>query len=138
VSGFGRTFGAGETGGAKKGAGRGERGGEKKGGQRVVAGSGADTYETINNLTRYGCSDTLKIEMSIVMEENMKRTLRKISETRELTDKELREITSAMGDTVRSQSLSITHIIEANLKAEFATCRKNTPTLVKAKKSVAA
>jgi hypothetical protein len=76
--------------------------------------------------------------MGRMMEDDMKRTLSKISETRELTDKELHKITTAMGDIVRSQSVCITQIIEANLKAEFATRRKNTPTLVKAKKTVAA
>ncbi len=55
----------------------------------------------------------------------MKRTSRTISETRELTDKELNEITRAVGEGVRSQSITVSGIIQANLKAEFAACRKN-------------
>ena len=63
---------------------------------------------------------------------------RKISETRELSDKELSQITSAMGDTVRLQSLNVSSIIQANLKAEFAARRKNAPAISKLRKSVAA
>lgn len=68
----------------------------------------------------------------------MKRMPRGISETRELSDKELSQITSAMGDTVRLQSLKVSSIIQANLKAEFAARRKNAPTLNKSRKAVAA
>lgn len=68
----------------------------------------------------------------------MKRMPRRISETRELSDKELSQITNAMGDTVRLQSLNISSIIQANLKAEFAARRKNAPAIAKVKKSVAA
>jgi len=50
---------------------------------------------------------------------------RRISETRELSDKELSQITNAMGDTVRLQSLNVSSIIQANLKAEFAARRKS-------------
>lgn len=50
---------------------------------------------------------------------------RRISETRELSDKELNQITSAMGDTVRLQSLNVSSVIQDNLKAEFAALRKN-------------
>ena len=63
---------------------------------------------------------------------------RKISETRELSDKELSLISSAMGDTVRLQSLNVSRIIQANLKAEFAARRNNAPVITKARKSVAA
>jgi hypothetical protein len=72
------------------------------------------------------------------MEDAMKRVPRRISETRELTDKELSKITRAMGDTVRSQSLKVSSIIQENLKAEFAACRKNVPALIRARESVAA
>jgi hypothetical protein len=72
------------------------------------------------------------------MEDPMKRVARIMSETRELTDKELSKITSAMGDTVRSQSLTVSSIIQANLKAEFVARRKNSPAIIKEKKSVAA
>ena len=68
----------------------------------------------------------------------MKHVPRRITETRELTDKELSLITSAMGDNVRSQSLNVSSIIEANLKAEFAALRKNAAALIKVRKSVAA
>ena len=68
----------------------------------------------------------------------MKHVPRRITETRELTDKELSLITSAMGDNVRSQSLNVSSIIEANLKAEFAALRKNADALIKVRKSVAA
>jgi len=62
---------------------------------------------------------------------------RTINDTKELTDKELSKITSAMGETVRSQSLIVSNIIQANLKAEFVACRKNSPSLIKKKKSIA-
>ena len=68
----------------------------------------------------------------------MKRTSRVSSETRELTDKELNRMTSAMGDCVRSQSLQISNIIQENLKAEFASRRKTVPLPKKARKTVAA
>jgi hypothetical protein len=68
----------------------------------------------------------------------MKRSSRKTSETRELTDKELGEITSAMGDNVRSLSKQISNLIQANLKAEFAARRNNPPTLITSSKPVAA
>jgi len=58
------------------------------------------------------------------MEDAMKRAPCKISDTRELTDKELNKISSAMGNNVRSQSLMVSNIIQTNLKAEFAACRK--------------
>jgi hypothetical protein len=66
----------------------------------------------------------------------MKSVPQRSSVTRELTDKELRKMTSAMGDNVRSQSLKISNIIQENLNAEFAARRKNAPTL-KSRKSVA-
>ncbi len=68
----------------------------------------------------------------------MKRTVNKASETRELTDKELRQITRAMGDAVRVQSLTVSSIIQANLEAEFAAHRKDASALSKTQKSVAA
>lgn len=68
----------------------------------------------------------------------MKHGVDRTSETRELTDKELGEITSAMGKNVRSQSLTVLNIIQSNLKAEFAARRKVSITSIKAGKSVAA
>jgi hypothetical protein len=68
----------------------------------------------------------------------MKRVSSKISETRELSDKELNQITSAMGDSIRLQSLNVSRIIQANLKAEFAACRKTAPAVSKKRKSIAA
>lgn len=68
----------------------------------------------------------------------MKRMPRKMSETRELSDKELSQITNAMGDTVRLQSLTVSSIIQANLKAEFAARRNNAHKLNKSRKTVAA
>lgn len=68
----------------------------------------------------------------------MKRVPSRISETRELTDKELTLISRAMGDTVRLQSLNVANIIQANLKAEFASRHKDAPERIKARKSVAA
>lgn len=68
----------------------------------------------------------------------MKHTSHESSETRELTDKELNKITSAMGDTVRAQSINVSNIVQENLKAEFASRRKTVPMPVKAIKSVAA
>lgn len=76
--------------------------------------------------------------MNIVLEDIVKRMPRRISETRELSDKELSQITSAMGDTVRLQSLNVSSIIQANLKAEFASRRNNAPVITKVRKSVAA
>lgn len=46
----------------------------------------------------------------------MKHVSHKNSETRELTDKELSKMTSAMGDNVRSQSLKVTNIIQETSK----------------------
>ncbi len=83
------------------------------------------------------CSDTLKAQKSIAVEDEMKPTSHKNSETRELTDKELSKMTSAMGDNVRSQSLKVSNIIQEHLKAEFAARRKNAPDLPKSRKSVA-
>ncbi len=57
----------------------------------------------------------------------MKHVPQKNSGTRELTDKELSKMTSAMGDNVHSQSLKVTNIMQEKLKAEFAARRKNTP-----------
>jgi hypothetical protein len=74
----------------------------------------------------------------MMLEDVMKRVPRRISETRELTDKELSQISSAMGNTVRLQSLNVANIIQANLKAEFASRHKDTPACIKARKSVAA
>lgn len=68
----------------------------------------------------------------------MKRMAQKNSETRELSDKELRQITSAMGDSVRLQTLNISSIIQANLKAEFAARRKSAHAITKERKAVAA
>ena len=73
-----------------------------------------------------------------MMEVAVKRMPHRISETRELSDKELCQITSAMGDSVRLQSLNVSSIIQANLKAEFAARRKNVPALNKSRKAVAA
>lgn len=73
-----------------------------------------------------------------LMEKTMKRTSHISSETRELTDKELNKITSAMGECVRAQSINVSNIIQKNLKAEFASRRKTVPMPVKARKSVAA
>lgn len=67
----------------------------------------------------------------------MKHVSHKNSETRELTDKELSKMTSAMGNNVRSQSIKVSNIIQENLKAEFAARRKNSPTIIKSRKSVA-
>ncbi|MEI6215431.1 MAG: hypothetical protein WCP10_15110 [Desulfuromonadales bacterium] len=63
---------------------------------------------------------------------------RRISETRDLSDKELSQITSAMGDAVRLQSLNVSSIIQANLKAEFAARRNNAPAITRVRKAVAA
>ena len=68
----------------------------------------------------------------------MKRMTRRISDTRDLSDKELNQITSAMGDSVRLQTLNVSSIIQANLKAEFAARRKSTLAISKARKTVAA
>jgi hypothetical protein len=72
------------------------------------------------------------------MEIAMKRAPRKISDTRELTDKELNAITRAMGDGVRTQTITVSSIIQANLKAEFAASRKKAPRVIKARKPLAA
>ena len=73
-----------------------------------------------------------------VMENTMKRTPHISSETRELTDKELNKITSAMGECVRAQTINVSNIIQENLKAEFASRRKTAPIPAKSRKSVAA
>lgn len=67
----------------------------------------------------------------------MKPVPRETSATRELSDKELSKMTSAMGDHVRSQSLNITKIIQGNLKAAFAARRNQTPDHPRSRKSVA-
>jgi hypothetical protein len=82
-----------------------------------------------------GCPESIKEQ---VMEDAMKRAPRRTSETRELSDKELSQITSAMGDSVRLQSINVTSIIQANLKAEFAAHSKKASALIKMRKSVAA
>jgi len=68
----------------------------------------------------------------------MKRRSSKVSETRELTDKELNEISRVFGRGVRSQTMVVSGIIQANLKAEFAARRKQAAMLLKSKKTVAA
>ncbi len=68
----------------------------------------------------------------------MKRISSKVSETRELTDKELNEISRVFGKGVRSQTMVVSDIIQANLKAEFAARRKQAAMLLKSKKTVAA
>jgi post-segregation antitoxin (ccd killing protein) len=72
------------------------------------------------------------------MEKTMKRTSHISSETRELTDKELNKITSAMGESVRAQSINVSNIVQENLKAEFASRRKTVQIPAKSRKSVAA
>lgn len=74
----------------------------------------------------------------MIMERAMKRANRKISDSRELTDKELSAITRAMGDGVRTQTITVSGIIQANLKAEFAASRKKAPKVIKTRKSLAA
>lgn len=59
------------------------------------------------------------------------------AETRELTDRELGKITSAMGKNVRTQSIKVSNIIQANLKAEFAARRVKAANSIKTRKSVA-
>lgn len=71
------------------------------------------------------------------MEGAMKREAGRTSETRELTDKELGKITSAMGKNIRTQSITVTNIIQANLKAEFAARRVKAANSIKTRKSVA-
>lgn len=68
----------------------------------------------------------------------MKRAPIRVSDTRELSDRELNQITSAMGDSVRLQTLNVSSIIQANLKAEFAARRKSTLVITKVRKAVAA
>lgn len=68
----------------------------------------------------------------------MKRASSDISDTRELTDKELNEITRAVGDGVRTQTVAVSNIIQANLRAEFAARRKNVPQLINTRKPLAA
>lgn len=92
-------------------------------------------YLEFDLLRLIGYSESIKEQ---AMEDAMKRAPRRISETRELSDKELNQITSAMGDSVRLQSINVTNIIHTNLKAEFAAGRKNSPALIKTRKSVAA
>jgi hypothetical protein len=60
-----------------------------------------------------------------ILENIMKRVSKINSVTRDLTDKELNKITSAMGDRVRAQSIIVSKIIQENLKAEFASRRNN-------------
>ena len=55
-----------------------------------------------------------------------------------LGDKELADISRAFGNGVRSQSIMVADIVQANLKAAFAARRKQTAPVLKAKKSVAA
>lgn len=74
----------------------------------------------------------------MMMETAMKRAPRKISDTRELTDKELSAITRAVGEGVRTQTITVSNIIQANLRAEFAACRKKAPHVIKARKPLAA
>jgi hypothetical protein len=78
------------------------------------------------------------VKISKVMEAGMKRMPRRISDTRELSDKELNQITSAMGDSVRLQTLNVSGIIQANLKAEFAARRNSSLAITKVRKAVAA
>lgn len=68
----------------------------------------------------------------------MKDTPRKVSDTRDLTDKELTAISRAFGNGVRSQTVAVANIVQANLKAAFAARRKQAARSPKAKKSVAA
>lgn len=68
----------------------------------------------------------------------MKCSYRKTSETRELTDKELGAIARAMGDNVRSLSKQVSHIVQENLRAEFAARRNDSPPLITPSKVVAA
>ena len=68
------------------------------------------------------------------MEKTMKRTPHISSETRELTDKELNKITSAMGECVRAQTINVSNIVQENLKAEFASRRKNCSNASKSEK----
>ena len=67
------------------------------------------------------------------MENAMKLASRNISDTRELTDKELNFIANAVGNVVRSQTLAVDGIIQANLKAEFASRRKQASKLLKSR-----
>jgi hypothetical protein len=92
-------------------------------------------YKEFDLLRVFGYSESKKIAM---MEDEMKRVPRISSETRDLSDKELNQMTSAMGDSVRLQSLTVSSIIQANLKAEFTARRNNASKLNKAIKSVAA
>jgi len=57
----------------------------------------------------------------------MKRTPCVNSVTRELTDRELNRMATAMGEAVRSQSLQIKNIILENLKSEFASHQELSP-----------
>lgn len=68
----------------------------------------------------------------------MKRVPRNASETRELTDKELSAISRAVGKGVRTQTIVVSDIIQANLKSAFAARRKQAIKLLKPKKTVAA
>jgi hypothetical protein len=72
------------------------------------------------------------------MEGVMKRISRSASETRELTDKELTAMTREIGRGVRSQTVAVSKIVQANLEAEFAAHRKLASKLLKSKKTVAA
>lgn len=68
----------------------------------------------------------------------MKDTPRKVSDTRELTDKELTAISRAFGNGVRSQTATVANIVQANLMAAFADRRKQAARLLKEIKAVAA
>lgn len=58
-----------------------------------------------------------------MMENDMKSNHLKLNGTRELTNKELNEIARAIGDRIRSQTKTVSSIIQAKLIDEFATCR---------------
>lgn len=67
----------------------------------------------------------------------MKSAPRRVSDTRELSDKELKQISSAMGDSVRLQTLNVSKIIQANLKAEFVARHKSTLAIKKVRRTFA-
>lgn len=58
--------------------------------------------------------------------------------TRELPEKELRALSRAMGDNVRSQSPIVSGLVESHIKAALAARRKQAVKLLKARKTVAA
>ena len=68
----------------------------------------------------------------------MKGPSRKVSDTRELTDKELTAISRAFGNGVRSQTVVVADIVQANLMAAFDDRRKQAARLLKEIKAVAA